>query len=211
MILQALTRYYEDLAKQGKIARPGWAKAKISYALCINERGELEQVIPLLEDTGGKKPQPKQFDLPAPVKRTVGIAPNFLWDNSGYLLGVDAKGKQERSKACFEACKRLHRQLLNGVDGDAAQSILAFFDTWESSKAWEHPALKPDFDTVIAGGNLLFRVNGAFAHEDDEIRQAWQGIFPSIARKTVNDFTRIISILLFSSNYRNVLRAGLIC
>ena len=177
MILQALTRYYEDLAKQGKIAHPGWSKTKISYALCINERGELEQVIPLLEDTGGKKPHPQQFDLPAPVKRTVGIAPNFLWDNSGYLLGIDAKGKPERSLECFEACKQLHHQLLNGLDSIAAKAILAYFDTWNPVKAHEHSALQADFDAVTAGGNLLFRVNGAFAHEDNAICQAWQAYY----------------------------------
>ena len=60
MILQALTRYYETLADQGKIARPGWAKSRVSYALCLNMDGELVQVIPLLEETGGKKPQPRQ-------------------------------------------------------------------------------------------------------------------------------------------------------
>ena len=59
MILQALTRYYEALERQGKIARPGWAKQRIGYALCIDARGELERVTPLLEDRGGKKPQPR--------------------------------------------------------------------------------------------------------------------------------------------------------
>ena len=48
MILQALTRLFEDLAQQGKIARPGWSPAKISYALCLDERGNLENVVPLL-------------------------------------------------------------------------------------------------------------------------------------------------------------------
>ena len=33
MILQALTRYYEDLLSRGEIAAPGWSPAKISYAL----------------------------------------------------------------------------------------------------------------------------------------------------------------------------------
>ena len=131
MILQALVRYYEDLAKQGKIARLGWAKAKINYALCINEHGKLEQVIPLLEDAGGKKPQPQRIDLPAAVKRTVGIAPNFLWDNASYLLGVDTKGKPERSAKCFEACREFHHLLLDGTDSAAAKGILAFFDGWE--------------------------------------------------------------------------------
>ena len=174
MILQALVRYYEDLAKQGKIARLGWAKAKINYALCINEHGKLEQVIPLLEDAGGKKPQPQRIDLPAAVKRTVGIAPNFLWDNASYLLGVDTKGKPERSAKCFEACREFHHLLLDGTDSAAAKGILAFFDGWEPLKAREHPALREDYDAIIAGGNLLFRVNGAFAQDDDAIHQAWQ-------------------------------------
>ena len=43
MILQALTEHYEPLAAQGKIAKPGWADAKISFALYINDAGELEQ------------------------------------------------------------------------------------------------------------------------------------------------------------------------
>ena len=33
MILQALTRYYEDLLAQGKIDAPGWAPSKISYRM----------------------------------------------------------------------------------------------------------------------------------------------------------------------------------
>ena len=41
MILQALTKLYEDLADQGKQAREGWANAKISYALCIDRDGKL--------------------------------------------------------------------------------------------------------------------------------------------------------------------------
>ena len=41
MILQALTQYYEDLLALGKIARPGWAKAKVSWALELGDNGEL--------------------------------------------------------------------------------------------------------------------------------------------------------------------------
>lgn len=56
MILQALTRYYEDLLAQGKIDAPGWAPAKISFALYLDENGGLTQVVPTMEDvTKGKK------------------------------------------------------------------------------------------------------------------------------------------------------------
>lgn len=56
MILQALTRYYEDLLSRGEIAAPGWAPAKISLALYINENGELTQIVPTMDEVSkGKK------------------------------------------------------------------------------------------------------------------------------------------------------------
>lgn len=177
MILQALTQYYEKLVKRGEIAPPGWARTKINYALYINETGELEQVVPLLEDSDGKKPRPQQFNLPAPVKRTAGIASNFLWDNSSYLLGVDAKGKPERSLECFEESKRLHHRLLEGREGCVAKSIIAFFDTWNPEKTYDVSALQDYYDGIISGSNLFFCVKGKFAHEDEAVRQAWQDYY----------------------------------
>lgn len=177
MILQALTRYYEDLLSRGEIAAPGWAPAKISLALYINENGELTQIVPtMVEGTKGKKTvmQPQLMVLPAAVKRTVSIASNFLWDNSAYLLGIDQKGKPERSRECFAAAAKLHHAVLDGIDSPNARAILAFFDTWEPERAAEHPALIRQLDDVTAGGNLVFRVDGRKVEEDAAIREAWQ-------------------------------------
>ena len=177
MILQALTRYYEHLLSRGEIAAPGWSPAKISYALCLNGAGDLEQVIPTMEEvTKGKKTvlQPQTFSLPAAVKRTVGIGANFLWDNSSYLLGVDQKGKPERSRDCFAAAAQKHHAVLDGVDSPIARAILTFFDTWQPEHAAEHPALTGQFEEVTAGANLLFRVDGCYPQKDDAIRAAWQ-------------------------------------
>ena len=177
MILQALTRYYEDLRSRGEIAAPGWASAKISFALCLNQNGELTQIVPTMEEVAkGKKAvmQPQLMVLPAAVKRTVSIASNFLWDNSAYLLGIDQKGKPERSRECFAAAAKLHHTVLDGIDSPNARAILAFFDTWEPERAAEHPALIRQLDDVTAGGNLVFRVDGRKVEEDAAIREAWQ-------------------------------------
>ena len=45
MILQALVDYYEAMAKQGKLAKPGWCEAKISYGLNISPEGDLLDVV----------------------------------------------------------------------------------------------------------------------------------------------------------------------
>ena len=81
MILQALTQYYETLVQAGVLAGPGWGPVKASYALSIAADGTLEQVTSIqTEQLRGKKTvlAPQVLTLPAPVKRTVGIAANFL-------------------------------------------------------------------------------------------------------------------------------------
>ena len=176
MILQALTELFEDLVRQGKLSAPGWSNAKISYALCLDESGALVAVMPTQhEETVGKKTllRPNLISLPSTVTRTVGILPNFLWDNSSYLLGVDEKGKPERSIRCFQAAAELHHQLLSDVDTPAAKAILAYFDTWEPEDARSCPALADSLQEILKGGNLTFQVNGIFARDDTAIQAAW--------------------------------------
>ena len=177
MILQALMRHYEDLLQRGDIAAPGWASARISFALCLRANGELAQVVPTMQtvETGKKTVlQPQVFPLPAAVKRASNIASNFLWDNSTYLLGVDQKGRPQRSRDCFAAAAAMHHAVLDGIDSPVARVILAFFDTWQPEQAAEHPALAGQFEEVTAGANLLFRVDGRYPQEDAAIREAWQ-------------------------------------
>ena len=176
MILQSLVRLFEDLVRSGKLSRPGWSQVKISYALCLGLDGTLEYVVPQFQEVlSGKKTvlRPRMMDLPAPVTRSSGILPNFLWDNSSYLLGIDGKGKPERSRSCFHSCAQLHHQLLDGVSSPTAMAILAFFDTWQPENAREHPALADTLEEILKGGNLCFRVEGQFAQDDPLIQEAW--------------------------------------
>lgn len=182
MILQALTEYYETLAQSGKISPPGWGDVKVSYALCIGDDGALEQMISVqTPQQKGKKTvlAPQLMKLPAPVKRSSGVLANFLCDTSSYLLGTDLKGKPQRALECFRACRALHEKLLGGVDSPSARAVLAFFQTWQPEQAASHPALSACLEEVLSGGNLVFRFNGAYMHEDPLVRQAWDDHYQS--------------------------------
>ncbi|MCI8399455.1 MAG: type I-C CRISPR-associated protein Cas8c/Csd1 [Oscillibacter sp.] len=177
MILQALVRHYEDLAARNQIAPPGWNQVKVSYALELGGEGRLLRAVSVQESKkrGDKEVlTPRLIELPAPVKRTVGIAPNFLCDNSSYLLGIDGKGNPTRARACFAACKALHEQLLSGLASPSAQALLRFFRTWDPEAAEAHPALQDHLSGIMANANLVFRFDGAFVHMDPAVRQAWQ-------------------------------------
>ena len=73
MILQALTRHYEDLLALGAISRPGWGIAKVSYGLELSDTGEVLSLLSLLQTlTRGKKNVviAREMIVPMPVKRS---------------------------------------------------------------------------------------------------------------------------------------------
>lgn len=183
MILQALTAYYEQLVRQGKLSAPGWDdNFKVSYELRLNDAGQLLRVVPLLtEKTVGKKTvlAPRAMRVPAHVKRASGIAANFLCDNSTYLLGADEKGKPERAADCFKACAKLHHVILDGVDSHAARALLAYFDSWDPAQAAAHPLLAEQWKEITGNANLIFGYEAAdhshsFVNDDPAIQNAWQ-------------------------------------
>lgn len=183
MILQALTAYYEQLVRQGKLSAPGWDDSfKVSYELRLNDAGQLLRVVPLLtEKTVGKKTvlAPRAMRVPAHEKRSSGIAANFLCDNSTYLLGADEKGKPERAANCFKACAKLHHTILDGVDSPAARALLAYFDSWDPAQASTHSLLAEQWKEITGNANLIFGYEAAdhshsFVNDDPAIQNAWQ-------------------------------------
>ena len=177
MILQNLTQYYEDLLARGDIDRPGWARAKVSWGLEPAPDGQLLAVLTLQdEQPRGKKTVlvPQMLPVPEPVKRSSGVAANFLCDNSAYLLGIDAKGKPERTAQCFAAAKALHLELLREVPGEAAAAVRHFFETWQPAQAAALPALAECIDDVLKGGNLIFLCADHFVQDDPDVQKAWQ-------------------------------------
>lgn len=176
MILQALASYYDQLLSQGQVPRSGWAPVKVSFALTLDEQGRLIDLLPLKEEVQrGKKTVliPRVYQLPQPVIRTAGARANFLCDNAGYLLGIDGKGKPERTRKCFALCGQLHEQLLSGCDHPAARAVCAYFATWDPAAAREDPVLAPYLDELLAGANLIFRFAGQFLQDIPEIAAVW--------------------------------------
>jgi len=177
MILQSLVQYYEALADKGKITRPGWCDAKVSYALDISKDGQLlgATYLKWADDIGKKTVwRPQELKVPQMLSRSSGIAPNFLCDNSTYMLGIDKKGKPDRSKECFESAQQKHKEILDGVSVKEAYAILSYFEKWKPEDAEEHPALKDILDDILAGANIIFSVDGRYAQEIPEIAAAWE-------------------------------------
>ena len=178
MILQALVRCYEALAERGELEKPGWSPVKVSWGLELDADGQVKSLL-LMGGTDAKGKQIlRVMKLPDPVKRSSGVAANFLCDNSAYVLGVDAKGKPERTRECFAACARKHQDVLKDVRHPTAKAILNFFERWKPENAACHPAIQPNLEALLKGGNIVFVTHDAegelqLAQNVPEIRRAW--------------------------------------
>lgn len=187
MILQALTSLYGALAPKGEVPKEGWSPERISFALGIDENGDLLRITPLFKPGDmpkeKKKEEPQEMTVPAAVKRTSGAAANFLWDNSSYILGVslkkgedDAEREKRRNKdiKCFEACRELHHSMLDGMEYPAAKAVLNFLDKWEPQKAEENNLVAQYAKEILSGANMVFRFNGGYVHDDPQLASVWQ-------------------------------------
>ena len=171
MILQALHGYYNRLREdpESGIALPGFAPQKISFAVVIDRQGRLLEIQDI-RDTSGKKPRAIEVMVPEATIRAAGIAPNFMWDNTGYVLGLDNKGKPERTRETFEAFKKLHRDIGASSKDPGMQAVLAFLDSWKPAK----PPKSFNWEEIV-GANLVFRLarERGFIHQRAAVIAAW--------------------------------------
>lgn len=184
MILQALTSLYEALAQKGEISKEGWSREKISFALSIDEEGNLLRITPLLETVDGPKGKtrevPQKMTVPIKVGNT---SPKFLWGNSGFILGIANDKTPEAAKDCFKRNRDLHHEVLKGVEVPAAKAILSFFDRWEPEKTLENELVTSCAGELLGKANMVFRFNGKFIHEIPQLAAAWQAHYGETAKE----------------------------
>ena len=177
VIIEALYQHYNTLRRRSDavVPPPGFSVVPVAWVFNLSVEGELLDVVPLGKQEG-KRLVPVEMMVPEPVKRSgTGAMPCFLCDNSKYIVGDDDKGKPELSRKAFEASRALHLEILKGVDDEGAKAVCSYFSRWDPERAREHPAIRPVLDDVLAGRNIVFRVNGTegYVHDRPKVQDAW--------------------------------------
>lgn len=173
MILQALNYYYERLKDNPDLDIPilGFGKQNVHFVLVIDGAGRLLPPIRGLREKPKNKPVPIQLTVPiVGKKKASGIDPDFMWGNTGYVLGADNKGKLDRAGRQLVAFKELHHKLGNGVGDEGMIAVLHFLDSW-------NPAMVSNIEhwDEIAGKNVVFQLDGErnYIHDHPQIQKIW--------------------------------------
>ncbi len=175
MIIQSLHDYYERLSNDSEsgVAPSGYCSAKVYFAFNLSASGELLDILPLYETKGQKKIALDML-VPEQVKKTSGINPNFLCDNSAYVLGLDNKGKPKRTIDSHTSFRDLHRRVFERVEDEGANAIMKFLEFRESGKADEQ-VIQDMLEPLLEGGNIVFKLDGTngYIHDRPKVKKAW--------------------------------------
>lgn len=181
-VLQALNQYYARMAQRGDAEPLGYSRKSIDVCLWLNLDGTIAKVEDL-NDYSGKKPQPRRLSVPQEVIRTSGVSSNFLWDKTGYTLGI-GRGKDKKAIRFFDKehaeFARLHRERLSGTNDAGLCALLAFLDLWKPKNFEVDRRFTPD----MLDKNIIFGLSGerleylherpAARHLIEEPVEAWR-------------------------------------
>ena len=175
MILQALCNYYARMIRDPSncMPQPGFSAEKISFALSLKPDGTLARVIDLREASGSKY-NPRIMLVPAVVKRAgKNFIPNFLWDKTEYVLGVDGKGKTENTQKTFKAFCELHTSAAKENQHPMLRAVSAFLNSWNPH---DLDTLNAVIQEDLIGKNCVFMWDdtGEYIHEQPDIARPAQ-------------------------------------
>lgn len=185
MLLQSLVKLYEAWADKGEIEKLGWNPVKISYGISLDEEGNVDEIIHLKTNAPkGNKEIPSLISLPMPVKRSVGVASNFLYDNSTYVFGYDNSNKPDRAKQCFDCFRSVGNKVLENSDDEFSTVIKKFlqkdYSEFEnlSDLLTELNCTETTVDDILnKGANLLLMPLGKFPTDSKAICESWNSYY----------------------------------
>jgi CRISPR-associated protein Csd1 len=146
-ILASLARAYERLPDAPPF---GYSSEKIGFIISLNDDGTVAQVVDW-RDGEGKKARPRLMLVPQPIKRTAGIAPNFLWDKTSYVLGVTA-AEGKRTAEEHAAFVKKHIEAIADAQDAGLRALTLFLHNWrpEQFEAPRWPEDMKDQNVVFA-------------------------------------------------------------
>jgi len=168
-ILSSLARAYDRLPNAPPF---GYSSEKIGVVVGLNDDGSVASVTDWREGEG-KKARPRPMLVPQPVKRTAGIAPNFLWDKTSYVLGVTA-GEGRRTADEHRAFVERHLADLEGSDDPGLRAFLSFLTTWSPEQFSALPWQDGMKDQNVVFALESDRRANIFLHDRPAARALWE-------------------------------------
>jgi CRISPR-associated protein Csd1 len=170
--LGSLVRAYERMAERGEVPAFGYSTQNIGFVISLGPDGAVIGEPADLRQGEGRKRTARSLAVPQPAKRTSGIAPNFLWDKTAYVLGVTG-GEGKRTADEHAAFAARHREWLDGTHDEGLVALTRFLNGWRPEQFAER-----GWNEEMKDQNVVFaleseRLDGIMIHDRPAARALW--------------------------------------
>jgi CRISPR-associated protein Csd1 len=172
-----LLENHDPVSGQARVPPFGFTDENISYCLVLSKTGDLVDIQDI-RDISEKKPKPRRLSVPRPEKRTSGIKPNFLWDKTAYVLGIEGNKDKKAAKETpwvmnaktNEAFQQVHGHHLEKNDDLGLKALHQFLVSWKPERFSQTP-----FSPEHVDANVIFKLDGeaGYIHERPAAKQLW--------------------------------------
>lgn len=164
---------------QAKFEDLKWQKQKLLLGIVIDTEGNLSDIVPIGDEVTTKKGdtifKSREYVVPKyPRPRGNTISPNFLCDNTTYMLGIKTSEEKEDGeriiklttcKDKFIAAGKFHSELMNDFADKPVgfNALLKFFETWDPENASKNPIINKWANDLNKNPNITF-----ICYDDEE-------------------------------------------
>lgn len=170
-LLASLVSAYDRLKDAPAL---GYSVQNIGVVVGLNEDGTVASVSDIRQGEGSKR-KARPMSVPQPAKRTVAIAPSFLWDKTSYVLGITG-GEGKRTAEEHARFKLDHEKWLGNTEDPGLMALLRFLHQWTPDQF-----VAPFWPDEIRDQNVIFalemeRLGNHWLHDRPAAKLLWEQV-----------------------------------
>lgn len=184
MLIQALSEYYDILAKDGRVLNDAYSSVNINYIVCLTEDGRMDHLIECEKNT--VEILPKRSEKP-------GICANIIEHRALYLFGLNyekdcltVSDRTNKAKKSHDDFVKKNLDFLEGLDTPIVNAYRNFILTWKQEQETENIHLL-HLEKKYNSANYAFCLVGQvdkLLHKDEMVLQRWESWYQN--RETEN-------------------------
>jgi len=184
MIISSLCEYYGYMAKNGKVLRDGYSSIEITHLICLDENGELKEILSLGKKEGKKDVYP---DMLFPLRtQKSGIDANFIEHRPLYIFGLNYENgsfvpedKTHKAEKSHEAFVKRNLAIVKEMKAPPVKAYGLFIEKWNPAEQTQNPcllALGGGYSTARFAFCLSGRINECL-QDEPEVKAKWEREF----------------------------------
>lgn len=177
MLIQALSEYYDILAKEGKVVSDAYSAVNVNYIVCLTEDGRIDHLIECDKNTVAVLP--KKSEKSTICANVVEYRPLYLF-GLNYEKGVFAvEDEKNKTKKSHEDFVKKTLMFLEGVDTSVVNAFRNFVLTWKPEEETKNRCLC-SLDKKYSNAKYTFCLAGQVdqpLHKDKLLLQKWEALY----------------------------------